>query len=231
MGSFLKPYIPIFFILFTTLAESSQNDGGKPGIQLKVSGGPNLSSLTHENTISSYGPYDKPIITYSGGIAAVRSFRDIYHIEIGLRYSKAGAKTEEFTGTDETANILGKFWFEKELQFIEIPVRFIYQFNTKKVKPLIFIGPNIGLLVDAEQRLASDYELKSWNKNIKEKINKLNLCAEFGAGLTYAMNEKMAVGMTVFYLYGLTNQVKNDSEGEQKTRDFRVFGSLSYSLY
>jgi hypothetical protein len=223
-------FIPIFVVLFTQLFAQTENESSKPGFKLKVSGGLNYSSLTHENTISLFGPFDKPITNFSGGISAVYSPSYNYNFEVGFRHSKAGAKTEEQTGTDETGKELGKFWFVRELQFIEVPILFIYQFNAKNIVPSIFIGPNIGFLIDGEEKLDSDYGEKPWNSNIKEKVNTINLSTELGIGLKYLLNDKIALGISAFYLYGLTNQVKDDAEGEQKTRDFRVFSSLYYSL-
>ena len=115
------------------------------------------------------------------------------------------------------------------MEFIEVPILFIYQFNVKKIIPYIFIGPNIGFLIDGELKIDTDYGEEVTISNIKEKVKTINFSAEFGIGLKYILNDKIALGMSAFYLYGLTNQVKNDDEGELKTRDFRVFCSLHYN--
>ncbi len=223
--------VPIFIVFFTQLFAQTEHTSSNPGFEFKVSGGLNYSSLTHENTISLFGPFDRPTTNFSGGISVVYFHSYNYNFEVGLHYSKAGAKNEEQTGTDETGKELGKFWFVRELQFIEVPILFIYQIKAKKIIPSIFIGPNIGFLIDGEEKLDSDYEEKPWNSNIKEKVNPINFSAELGIGLKNQLNEKIAFGIFAFYLYGLTNQVKNDEDGEQKTRDLRIFGSLHYNLH
>ena len=147
-----------------------------------------------------------------------------------MRYAKAGAKTQELTGTDDSGNQFGKYWFVRDLQFIEVPLLLMYQFNASKIVPSIFIGPNIGFLLDAEEKIGSDYGENPRKSNIKAKLNTFNLSAEVGIGLKYRLNDNTALGISTFYLYGLSNQLKESAEGEQKTRDLRVFGSLYFSL-
>ena len=224
-------FIMLIFVLFTTSLFAQTGNGSRnAGVIVNVSGGLNNAGLTHDNTISSFGPFDQAAINFAGGISAIYAHSSHYHFSAGLRYAKAGAKTQELTGTDDSGNQLGKYWFVRELLFIEVPLLLVYQLNASKIVPSIFIGPNIGFLLDAEEKIESDYGANPRKSNIKAKLNTFNLSAEVGIGLKYRLNDNTALGISTCYLYGLSNQVKESAEGEQKTRDLRVFGSLYFSL-
>lgn len=226
----IRLFVSILIAFSLQLFAQTTIESGKPGVKLKIAGGLNSSKLTNENTLSAFGPFDNPLSSFSGGITAEYPLNTHSSLGVGVRYATSGAESEKNTGSDATGAILGEFWFVRELQFIEIPVQFIYQFNSSKITPQIFAGPNIGFLIAAEERIDSDYGEDPRKSDIKELINTINLSAEIGIGLDYRLNDKISLGVSTLYLYGLTNQVKKDTQGTQKTRDFRVFGSLNYRL-
>jgi len=225
-----KALFSVFIVVLSLLSAHSSRGMEKSRFELSATAGFNRSRLVPDNMVTNFGPFDQPAARFSGGINALYRLGAGWGIRTGLHYSLAGAQTGPQVGTDETGHEKGQFWFSRRLQFVEVPVHIVYRFDAGKIRPSLYFGPNIGFLFKARETLESDYGEEKYETDIKSKLNPVNLSAELGFGMSYRLNGRWALGISSSYLHGLTNQIKARTEGEQKTRDLRLLGSLIYVM-
>ena len=228
----MKKYFFIFclFGIYNVLfAQMDFNENGSV-FYAGLTGGLNYGQITTDNNISNFGPYDKPLTKYTTGLSLAYLRADNWGFQTGIRYARSGGKTENMVGTSETGQVNGKFWIEQELSYLEVPLLLSYRVKLEKLVPYAFGGPNIRFLLDADERMDADYDGQQWSQNIKDKMKSVQMDLEGGLGVMYPLNSRVNAGISAAYLYGLSNQLENKDDGEQKTRDVRLMCSLSYRL-
>lgn len=152
--------------------------------------------------------------------------------QTGIFYVSAGAKTEDFTGTNEFGNEVGKFYLVQELEFLELPILVNYNIPMSKLKLCLSAGPNLGLLLSARRKFKANYQSEfHYSVNIKDSMKSVNMMLEIGGGVIYSISSSYALKMEIKYGRGLTNQIiEVKTAGSQKSKDLRLVSTVSYDL-
>lgn len=118
-------------------------------------------------------------------------------------YSIEGAQAE--VGNDK---------FKTNVDYIRVPLRFIYFFGDwdQSVRPKIFAGPTLGFLVKAE----------SEDVDIKDGINGFDLGAHVGVGANFKIADQTWLNTDITYTHGFTNVAKEVLNIQPKYTNQRI---------
>ena len=176
------------------------------GVELGVKAGLNVPTLVGDNTdnLSSFA-------TYHAGVFANIEVSENFSVQPECMFSCQGAEYEESEGYD------GEF----VLGYLNVPVMAKYEvaegFNVE-------VGPQIGLLLMAEDRYENEFE--SGEDDVKDSFKDIDFGVNFGASYELANG----LGFGARYNLGLSNIV--DEEGiDDKVRNsvFQFF--VSYVIF
>lgn len=138
------------------------------------------------------------------------------HFGIGAQvlYSELGAK---FKNSDEEIN----------LDYVQIPVLATYYFGSKQTtglwRPKVFAGPYVGFLTSAQNQKGGDLNQGG------AYYNKTDVGLTLGAGVNYALSQKMWLNLDARYGLGLTDVMKGQAQ-TVANRAFSVNFGLSFPL-
>jgi len=146
------------------------------GMMFGVKGGLNMATATGDD---AEGLSSKMGIV--GGAFMCYNITEIFAIQPELLYSMKGAKDE----ADETISF----------NYFEIPLLFKVNFPTEgKIKPSLYAGPTLGILMTAEDTTGED---------IKDYVKTMDIGILAGAGVGYQM-EKGLLFLEARYEIGMT---------------------------
>ncbi len=157
-------------------------------------------------------------------------FSDMWALSVQLLYNQKGASlnyNESFDGISVSGS------GSEVLSYLEIPILAKVAFGSGDVKPYLFAGPSIGILLSATG--SSTANGTSTSTSDDSDFNTLDLSALVGAGVSY----KLAGGPSLFvdagYAIGLINIAKNNSSSTStsmtnKTNDIRIAAGVMFPL-
>ena len=176
------------------------------GVEFGVKAGLNVPTITGDNTdnLSSF-------FTYHAGAFANIGVSERFSVQPECMFSCQGAEYEESEGYD------GKF----VLGYLNVPVMAQYAvsdcFN-------IEVGPQIGLLLSAEDQYENEFE--SGEEDAKDFFKDIDFGVNFGA--SYELSN--GLGFAARYNLGLANIL--DEEGtSDKIRNSVFQFSVSYAIF
>ena len=195
-------------------------------------GGITSSKVTCENDIFTYGPFENSKIGLSFGVTTEIYFYKHFSVETGLLYLQSGGAGEKMKGTDAQKNVLGEYYFVQNLQYFQIPLSLKFNTDFSLVQPFFLVGPNLGILLTAHERIKADYEESiEYSKSVIGKLTKYNPGFDIGFGFKLPLTSQLNIAMMWKYSLGLQNQVKDAVEGaEQKSKDSLFLSGLSYNF-
>jgi len=131
-----------------------------------------------------------------------------------------------------------------ELEYLELPVHVKLQTGTGAVRPYIFGGPNLGILLAASVTEeipppvgTLEESRQSGTQDIKDEISSTNFVFDFGGGLTCDVSPTIQLQMDVRYSLGLSNIAKPPDPNDQsfqpdswKSRDIKVLVGILFAL-
>ena len=225
--------ITVIMMAGSTCAQTADQRAPDPKkVTIGVSIGLNYANLDAKHSaFPTFGPNDVAKLgSIAGGVIEYR-FHDNLSAQSGILYVSAGAKTDEFIGTDDFGNELGKFRFVQDLRFLEFPLLLSYKIPVSRFKLSLSAGPNIGILLSAKQEFQADYETTFQSKiDIKDKLKPVNLMIGLGAGAIFPLGSAIDLRVEVKYGRGLVNQIEEENAGYQESRDIRLISNISHAL-
>jgi len=172
----------MFVLLLAAAAVFAASPLFAEGMMFGVKGGLNMA-----NVIGDDAEDTSMKIGAVGGIFMCYNFTEIFAIQPELLFSMKGAKSDNEEGIEEA-------W---TLNYFEIPLLFKVTLPTDgKVKPLLYAGPALGILMSA----------KVEDEDIKEHLKSMDIGVVAGAGIDYRMESgtlsfeaRYEVGMSSIY--------------------------------
>jgi hypothetical protein len=194
--------------------------------------GLNYANFNANSSFPAFGPYDEAKLGFMAGGVFEYSFHGNISAQTGILYVNAGAKTEEFTGTDVLGNEVGKFHFVQELKFLEIPILVNYNIPMSRLKFCFSAGPNVGFLLSAKEEFRANYQSNIRHSvNIKDSMKFINVVFEIGGGIVYSIDSSYSLKVEIKYGRGLTNQISEErTASSQKSKDIRLISTVFYNL-
>jgi len=224
------------FILAVNACDGAVTHAPSSDISIGLAGGWNMSAIHYGDSPYSngpFGPFDKPVHHMNAGLSVVYRHAGRWGIQTGLRWRRSGGKSETLTGTGETGDILGSFWFVQDTRLVEIPLLLHYYPVSGNLQPFVFAGTSYGFVRHATESLVSDFsDPHEFSGDILPEMNDHYACLEFGLGLRLPVTGRLSAGAEASFLYGLTNQIKHpENDAVRKMREGRVSVTLDYRLF
>ena len=149
---------------------------------------------------------------FNAGVIFNYSFNEHWGLGASLLYSLEGAKVK---GIDQTL----------DLSYVRIPLRAIYYFGDygNAFRPKIFLGPSLGFLVGAKQKIGST------NIDLKDNFQSFDLGLLVGAGFNYRLKDQTWLNVDLGYTNGLLNTSTLNSV-ESQNRLFNLNIGVAFGL-
>jgi hypothetical protein len=114
------------------------------------------------------------------------------------------------------------------VSYLELPIYAKLQLGDDRVRPYIFGGPAIAVLLAANEKQTSNG--KTDNRSIKDDFPGLDININAGAGMSVELNSGFELVMDAAYCFGLTDLAEDDQPGGGSVKAFhrsvRVMGGL-----
>jgi hypothetical protein len=201
-----------------------------------VRAGVNIAN-EHANPIPSGSSVGSAIGFIGGGQLDVW-FNSMWAFSGQLLYDQKGAAlnfSQSIFGTTVTGTSTIK------RNYIEIPLTIKAQFGTGSVKPYVFAGPTIGILLSASVHSVANNGTNSSDttEDAKSSYTSTDFGILFGAGATFAINPTTSLFVEASYDYGLSNVSVNStmtnpdgttttSNNTENTRDIRLMVGILF---
>ncbi|MDO8365777.1 MAG: porin family protein [Saprospiraceae bacterium] len=145
------------------------------------------------------------LLGLNAGLTLVYSTEEHWGIGMDLKYSGEGVKTKL---RGETANT--------HLNYVRIPVKFIYFFNKfgNDFRPKIYLGPSLGILAGGKTELF--LPVGTQKVDSKDVFEEVDLGLTFGTGFNYRIAPGTWFNMDVAYGHGFTNIAKSGDAYNRK---------------
>lgn len=136
------------------------------------------------------------------GLSLVYSAAEHFGIELDAKYSFEGGRPQS-----------GNIYPELDLNYIRIPLKAIYFFNSygNKLRPKIGVGPSFGFLTSAQQKLETGNPRTSYNNNVISAFNPFDFGVAGLAGLNYRLLKNLWLNTDITYVHGISAIQNNTS--------------------
>jgi len=205
----MKKIIPALLLLaMVAPALLAQDSGGRRSVE--VTGGTNHSRFTDEGA--------ECLLGWCFGADVILCENGPLRFSTGAQYRNSGSKYKSGEDFGEE----GGYSFEtrERLGYLNIPVEARYEFGAGKIKPFVRGGGTFGLLLSAKSKTISNFNgRKDENEtDIKNLKKSANLALSLGGGVSFPLGKYRGL-VSVRYLVGLTNIVKNKNAPSARTND------------
>jgi len=194
-------------IIFTSvcfLGGIAQTSGWESGVNL--SGGTSFAVRKNfgNNNPWVYGTQSKPIFQYSAGAYGRKFFKEKFGIEFGVQYTSMGVGANyEGIFTDEQGNPMGtyKLRFADRLNYVEIPVHFVFKQRVGRFDLGFYAGVAPALLTHAYTRSVSHVmgERHTEKYSIAEHSRRFNLFADAGFLFRVNVTDHFAIDLKPYF--------------------------------
>jgi hypothetical protein len=215
MLKLLCAFAVLFFSLLFAHAAFSQGVmlGGRVGVNLANESWNPDPGTNPNNSGSSLGIH----AGFLAGAQCDKWFDDEWALSVQLLYDQKGT-TETVQGSS------GNF----DLGYLEIPILVKANIITGSVRPYLFAGPSIGLL------LAASVQTNGQTADIKSYYNSVDFSLVGGAGLAFDISPRITICFDASYTVGLTDIDKN-SDGSYgnpavMSRDIRIAAGVMFPI-
>lgn len=208
-----KNLLLLLLIAIAAPALHAQNSDNRRS--LEVTGGTNHSRFTDEGADCLLGLFF--------GADLVLCENGPLRFSTGVQYRQSGSeyKSGEDFGED------GSYSFEtrESLGYLNIPAEVRYEFGAGEIKPFVRGGGAFGLLLSAKSKNTTDFNGRKNESetDTKDQKKSVNLGLSLGGGVSFPLGKYRGI-VSVRYLMGLTNIVKNNGASSVRTND------LTYSV-
>jgi hypothetical protein len=202
----MKRVILLVVILSLALAGMVYSQGLS---QKGIKAGLNIANMTGDNMEDA-----KRKNVYAAGVFAVLDLNENVALRPEVLYSLKGAKMEE---SEEGYN----FKMTINLTYIDIPVLLQYVLPTSgSIKPQLFAGPSIGLLMGAKMKMEAGGEEEE--EDIKDDVKSMDIGLVFGVGISITNN----ISIDVRYSMGMTNISDMEDDDDAGTVKNKVISAM-----
>jgi hypothetical protein len=169
-----------------------------------------------ENTSSSFriGPI--------GGITFDHFFNENFGLSASLLYDAKGVNLNYGSAAGRTDSATGKILFAGDdnysFSYLEIPIVAKLSFGYGDIKPYVFAGPSIGILLAAKEETApgtAGTEAVPPVTDLKSNLNTVDVSAYFGAGIMDRIYQGPTLFLDLGYAVGLTSIYKTTPENRR----------------
>jgi hypothetical protein len=144
-------------------------------------------------------------------------FNNMFAVQPEIYYSMKGAKLK-----DQYNDL------NLKLTYFEIPIllQFIVPLKGTPVKPLLFVGPAMGLNLTAKNERTNNGQ--TTEEDYKDNVESTEFSLAFGGGISFPLGNN-EIGLDVRYLLGLSNIGKNTGSATIKNTaiNFNLFYAFS----
>ncbi len=209
--------IKITLHVFTLLSVIAAVTFGQVQISPGITGGPNFATLGGRDV-----NYAASITRYAIGVSAeVNSPLLPISIQPEVLYSVKGCKEWVHLPTNDF------FLSTSTFSYIDIPILVKYYLSVPVIKPFIFIGPSIGILISAiEEGSSVDFPGIQYSLDVKEQMASAEIGAVMGAGITIPLRV-FDFSMDVRYDYSITDIYKGNSPNITN-RVLAIYASIGF---
>jgi opacity protein-like surface antigen len=211
----MKQFFIILGLLGTLCLFTTQYCYSQVHMRLGIDGGVNIASQSYSRNVWDQ-PQASRIGFAMGGIVEIE-ISDLLSIQIEPRYTQRGTKFKDFYITgDAGPEILGTADLVDKLAYVEIPILIKVKFGKAEIIPILFAGPNIGILVSANQvwdrfDVEQVNSQQSNNVGIRSKYKSIDFCLDLGGGVEYSVDSDLSILASARYSMGLTD-LNNDTK-------------------
>jgi opacity protein-like surface antigen len=238
MKNIRSAFLPVFMLIGVV---GANNGSAQMQTMAGVQVGVNIANVSYTSTMSGVSKSARTGLLL-GGILEI-GVSDKVCLRAEPMYVQSGAKMDISIGASrESGDQSMKAIYL--LEYLEIPVHVKWQIGAGVVRPYIFTGPNLGVLLAAtlEEEIpppavpAPEYR-ESGTRDIRDRFTSTNFAVDFGAGVTYDVAVDIQLNMDVRYSFGLSNIAKPPDPNDQsfqpdswKSRDIRVLVGVLFAL-
>jgi len=207
----MKKFFGLFFILFLfSITTNAQ-------IQVGLKAGLNISDIVEDDPGEEATNFDTKL-GFVGGVYFNYQFNNMFAVQPEIYYSMKGAKLK-----DQYNDL------NLKLTYVEIPIllQFIVPLKGTPVKPLLFVGPAMGLNLTAKNERTNNGQ--ATEEDFKDLIKSTDLGLVFGGGISLPLG-KNQLGIDVRYSLGLSNIGKDTGSATIKNNiiTFNLFYGFSF---
>jgi len=209
--TFLCLLVFLFVIFSVTIVSSKGN------LSIGIQGGVNFANASVEPDIGK--DYTARIGLMVGGLMEL-DITQFFAFKLDLLYVEKGAKWETETN-DTTSKSTWKF------DYVEFPMLFKAKFEQPMFEVNVFIGPNLGILLNAKG--ISEVGGESMTIDFKEITRPIDIAFDFGGGGEFAFNPKVALFTNIRYSLGVYDIDETDI-GEWKSNGIQILAGTKFTL-
>jgi hypothetical protein len=116
-----------------------------------------------------------------------------------------------------------------KLDYLEIPLLVKLTFGSAEMKPYVFAGPNIAILLSAKTK--AEVGANTQEEDIdKANLNSTDMGLDIGAGIGYWLKADMGIFLDARYSLGLTDIDKQSSDYTVKSGDIKICAGLLFRM-
>jgi hypothetical protein len=189
----------IMFLIFNNISalENPQNDSPFPKNKISFTFSPELAyrSVSSSNSTNNFWSSEKPISSFSTGIAFLHSFNRKFEIETGLNYSIKGFQIPNIVMTTvdqpDARDPKNLYSVKYRYRFIDIPLKFNTLFNIKNLKCYVSTGAVGNVLMNGKAILINKNDRDIRQKfELDLKEGDFTLSGHLGFGITHILSQK-----------------------------------------
>jgi hypothetical protein len=221
----------MILVLIVLLAFPSYSQIGK--LKLGIRGGLNLATSNEElpNVPElEGGNFTHNVIPRLGiGVFAEYPLLQKFYLQLNVLYNQKGDRfkgtyVEDFVGI---IDVDSRYMYD----YLTVPVLLKYQFLNSEAKPYLILGPEIGYLLKAKQKLDAsimviDLDTALVDTDIKDNLKSVEFAFSFGAGINFPVGQFKGF---IEGRYGLGLTAIN-KEGDQNIRNSVIYFNLGFQL-
>jgi len=191
--------------------------GARAQATLSIDGGVSFASLQGDDVPNQFG-------TRTGFVAGARlgiPVGDIFSVAPGLYYAQKGADIETSVGTGAL-----------RLDYIEVPVLGVFMVTAPQ-RPMgvsLFFGPSFAFEVSCEREGTIAGVTATADCDDDSDRRKFDLGAIFGAGLSFPLTDRVALGVNGGLNIGLRSLDGSASSDDVKNQAYFLMAGLSFPL-
>jgi hypothetical protein len=196
--------------LLITTAATAQYSSSWWGIRAGASMGSETTTLPEEASGSfKFGPM--------GGLTFDHWFGEYFGFGASLLYNAKGV-SQNYGASVNRHDTLGHYFSGDDnfsYSYLEIPLVFKASFGYGDIKPYVFAGPSVGLLLGASEAVTENIPQV---KDLKSHLAPIEVSAYFGAGIIDRIYNGPMLSLDLGYAAGLTKVYKDTPSDRAATQ-------------
>jgi hypothetical protein len=214
--------ILLLLLLMAMAAPALRAQNGGNHRSLEVTGGTNHSRFTDEGADC--------FLSWFFGTDVVLCENKPLRFSTGMQFRNSGSEYKSRDDFGEGGNY--SFETREFLTYFNIPAEARYEFGAGKIKPFVRGGGTLGLLLSAKSKNTTNFNGRKNESetDIKNQKKSTNLALIFGGGVSFPLGKYRGL-LSVRYLVGLTNIVKNEEASSARTNDLTYTVGLGIPIF